>query len=105
MKNGLMVTPPANAIIAGKMFGHGVYGAINSTKSMGYTQNYGGESGWMFICQFEMGKYYHPTRTVNYPPQGYDSVWARKNDCGLLHDELIVYQNERVQITHLLEFK
>lgn len=105
MKNGLLATPPANAAIAGKMFGYGIYGAINSTKSMGYTRNYGGESGWMFVCQFEMGKYYHPTRTINLPPNGYDSIWARKSDCGLMHDELIVYNDSKVQITHLLEFK
>lgn len=105
MKNGLMTAPPSAASIAGKMFGNGIYGAINSTKSMGYTRQGYGQSGWMFICLFQMGKYYHPSRTISVPPAGYDSVWARTRDCNLLHDELIVYQNNRVQITHLLEFK
>lgn len=104
MQKGLMISPPSSTIITGKMFGNGIYGAVNSTKSMGYTRQGYGNSGWMFVCQFQMGRYYHPNRTINTPPDGYDSVWARANDCGLLHDELIVYKPSHAQITHLLEF-
>lgn len=102
MKNGLMTSPPSAAIISGKMFGNGIYGAVQSTKSMGYTS--GDNSMWMFICKFEMNKYYHPKTTMSYPPNGYDSIWAKAGDANLIHDELIVYKNDKVQITHLLEF-
>ncbi len=111
LKSGLRVSPPATAAIAGKMWGNGVYGAKKSSKSLGYT--YGrwgqttGESGWLYICQFAMGRTYFPKGwgTCNKPPAGYDSVWARAKDTGLRHDELIVYSNTRLTITHLIECK
>lgn len=103
MKNGLVASPPSTVLISGKMFGNGIYGAINSSKSMGYVSSRD-DTMWMFVCLFQMGNYYHPYRTIQLPPNGYNSVWARKADCGLAHDELIVYQDERAQITHLIEF-
>lgn len=111
LKSGLKTSPPSTAAIAGKMWGNGVYGAINSSKSLGYT--YGrwgqtaGESGWLFICGFGMGKIYYPRGYggCHQPPRGYDSVWATVANTGLQHDELIVYENNRVNITHLIECK
>ncbi|HOS16660.1 MAG TPA: WGR domain-containing protein, partial [Bacteroidales bacterium] len=57
LKSGLKIRPPSTASIAGSMFGNGIYGAINSSKSLGYTfgrwgQGGVGESGWLFICKF-----------------------------------------------------
>lgn len=113
LKSGLRVSPPATADIAGKMWGNGVYGAINSTKSLGYTLGrWGqttGESGWLYICQFAMGNIHYP-RNRGYnssfkPPTGHDSTWATTTNTGLNHDELIVYKNTAVNITHLLECK
>lgn len=113
LKSGLRVSPPATAAVAGKMFGNGIYGAVSSSKSLGYT--YGkwgqssGESGWLFICKFAMGKIYYP-KSGRYdpnfqPPSGHNSTWATPQNTGLYHDELIVYQNNRVNITHLIECK
>ena len=109
LKSGLKVSPPSTAYIAGKMFGNGLYGAINSFKSLGYTfgrwgGSSSGDSGWLFICDFAMGKTYSPTRTGP-PPSGYDSIWADANKVGLNHDELIVYKNHQVTIKYLLECK
>lgn len=103
--NGLKTSPPSTAYIAGKMFGNGIYGAINSTKSLGYTNISHSESGWLFVCDFAMGKYYCPKYSYNGPPNGYDSTWAKACDTSLLHDELIVYKNERAKIKYLLEIK
>jgi predicted DNA-binding WGR domain protein len=111
LKSGLRTSPPSTAAIAGKMWGNGVYGAINSSKSLGYT--YGrwgqssGEAGWLFICKFSMGKVHYPRGYGNCsrPPGGHDSIWATVANTGLNHDELIVYANNRVNITHLLECK
>ena len=113
LKSGLKTSPPTTAAIAGKMYGPGIYGAIHSTKSLGYT--YGkwgqssGESGWLFICQFALGKIFYPQDGRYNPnfrvPNGYNSTWATPENTGLYHDELIVYQNNRVNITHLLECK
>lgn len=111
LKSGLKISPPTTAAIAGKMWGCGCYGAINSSKSLGYT--YGrwgqssGESGWLFICRFSMGKIHYPMGYGNCqrPPRGYDSIWATVSNTGLQHDELIVYDDRRMNITHLLECK
>jgi poly [ADP-ribose] polymerase len=110
LKSGLKVSPPSTAAIAGKMFGNGIYGAINSTKSLGYTygrwgQGGVGDSGWLFICDFAMGRTYE-TRDSLYSgaPQGYDSVWAKAGS-SLSNDELIVYRKPQVKIKYLLECK
>lgn len=108
LKSGLKVSPPSTAAIAGKMFGNGIYGAINSTKSLGYTFNrWGqggvGDAGWLFICDFAMGKI-HETRHSCSQPHGYDSVWAKAGG-SLANDELIVYRNKQVKIKYLLECK
>lgn len=109
LKSGLRTAPPSTAYIAGKMFGNGVYGAINSSKSLGYT--YGrwggssGDSGWLFVCDFAMGKIDYPRHTCSRPAAGCDSVWAKADKVGLNHDELIVYKNNQVNIKFLLECK
>lgn len=108
LKSGLKVSPPSTAAIAGKMFGNGVYGAINSTKSLGYTygrwgQGGVGDSGWLFICDFAMGRIYSTQSSCD-KPSGYDSVWA-KAGYSLANDELIVYRNPQVNIKYLLECK
>jgi len=108
LKSGLKTSPPSTASIAGKMFGNGIYGAINSTKSLGYTFNrWGqggvGDAGWLYICDFAMGKIYE-TRDSCSPQRGYDSVWAKAGR-SLANDELIVYRNAQVTIKYLLECK
>lgn len=108
LKSGLKVSPPSTAAIAGKMFGNGIYGAINSTKSLGYTfgrwgQGGVGDSGWLFVCDFAMGKIYE-TRYSCQPQRGYDSVWAKAGS-SLANDELIVYRNGQVKVKYLLECK
>ena len=108
LKCGLKINPPSTVAIAGKMFGQGTYGAINSTKSLGYTfgrwgQGGVGQSGWLFVCKFAMGKIYETFQSCN-KPSGYDSVWAKAGS-NLRNDELIIYQNNRANITHLLECK
>jgi poly [ADP-ribose] polymerase len=109
LKSGLKTSPPSSAYIAGKMFGNGIYGAINSSKSLGYTFGRwgggGGDSGWLFVCDFAMGKIHEPTSTLNHPPSGHDSVWAKAHKVRLNHDELIVYRNNQVRIKYLLECK
>lgn len=110
LKSGIKTSPPSTAFIAGKMFGPGVYGAINSSKSLGYTfgrwgGNASSDSGWLFLCDFAMGKVYEPNSTCQSPPNGYNSVWAKANKVGLNHDELIVYNNNQVNIKYLLECK
>jgi poly [ADP-ribose] polymerase len=108
LKSGLKVSPPSTAAIAGKAFGNGIYGAINSTKSLGYTfgrwgQGGVGESGWLFICDFAMGRI-QDAKIAHYLQKGYDSLWAKAGD-RFYNDELIVYKNNQVNIKYLLECK
>ena len=108
LKSGLKVSPPSTAAIAGKMFGNGIYGAINSTKSLGYTFNrWGqggvGDAGWLFVCDFAMGRIYTTQGSCS-QPSGHDSVWA-KAGYSLSNDELIVYRNSQATIKYLLECK
>jgi poly [ADP-ribose] polymerase len=110
LKSGLKVSPPSTAAIAGKMWGNGLYGALNSTKSLGYTfgrwgQGSSNDAGWLWICDFAMGNINYPTRTCNYPPKGYDSIWATVANTGLNNDELIIYRNSQCTIKYLLECK
>ncbi len=111
LKSGLKTSPPSTAAIAGKMWGNGIYGAINSSKSLGYTfgrwGQSSGESGWLFICQFALGTVHYPKGYGNCsrPPSGHNSVWATVKNTGLNHDEIIIYENSRCNVTHLLECK
>jgi len=110
LRGGLKKSPPATAVIAGKMFGNGIYGADVSTKALNYSMgNWGqggvGDAAWLFVCQFAMGRTQTVTRQkLSGADSGYDSIYA-KGGYDLYNDEFIVYRNSQVKITHLLECK
>lgn len=108
LKSGLRAVPPSTAAIAGAMFGPGVYGATDSSKSLQYTAGrFGGKNTglcYMFICDFSMGKYYEIKSYGGNKPKGYDTIWAKAKNTGLRFDELIV-PNNHVKIKYLLELK
>lgn len=110
LKCGLKISPPSTAKIAGKLFGNGLYGAVNSTKSIGYCLDRWGQGGvgdaaFLFICSFAMGRTYSTTTYGCSKPSGYDSVWAKASANGLKNDELIVYSEDRIKVNYLLECK
>lgn len=110
LKSGLFISPPSTAAIAGKMFGNGVYGSQTASKSLGYSMGrWGqgkGDNGWLFVCNFAMGKAYYPTTYgMSKIPAEYDSCWALPAKTGLYNDELIVYNENQIQIKYLLELK
>lgn len=110
LKSGLKINPPSTARKAGSMMGNGCYGAINSTKSLGYSlgrwnQGGVGNSAWLFLADFALGKIYKTKRSEpNGPPSGYDSLWAEAG-FQLLNDEIVVYKENQVNLTILLECK
>ena len=109
-KQGLKVSPPNTAAIAGKLYGNGTYGSKTSSKSMGYTFGRWGQSandyGFLFVCDFAMGKAYYPNSYgIKSIPSGHDSCWALPEKTGLHNDELIVYKNEQVNLKYLLKLK
>lgn len=111
LKSGLKTSPPSTAAIAGKLFGNGIYGAKSSTKSLGYSldrwgQGGVGDSGWLFVCDFAMGKIYETNAWGDSMPHGYDSLWAKPTyNSRLKNEELIVYKNNQCNIKYLLEIK
>lgn len=110
LKSGLRVRPPATAKIAGALFGAGIYGTETSTKALGYTFNrWGqggvGDAGFMFICDFAMGKPYMATSYGCKRPAGYDSIHALPRTTGLSNDELIVPTEKQAKIKYMIELK
>jgi len=108
-KNGLIIPPVNAAHVCGRMFGNGVYGAINSTKSLNYSLGYWGGRGtqynnaFLFVMDMAMGTPQNVTSSkYNGADKGYDSVWAKKGQ-SLYNDELITYNLNQVTIKYLVE--
>lgn len=112
LMNGLIIPNYNAAHVTGRMFGNGIYGASNSTKSLNYSVGYWSgtknknPNAFLFVVKFIMGKTYYPTSSMGGgPPKGYDSIHAKKTKTGLLNDEYIVYTLPQQRITQLVELK
>ena len=111
LKQGLII-PPANAFqCTGRMFGNGIYGSEQSTKALNYATNYWNNSGdnnqrvFMLLCDFAMGKEYHPKNySGGFPMKGYDSTYIKPGTMNVINQESIVYSTEQVNIKYLCEF-
>jgi poly [ADP-ribose] polymerase len=117
VQQGLRIRP-SGAVIAGAMFGHGIYAASECDKSMGYTDSgrwRGGRSDgrvYMALYDMHLGKQmvierhdsscYDLHQVCN--KKGYDSVWAKKG-VSLYRHEYIIYRPEQCTIKYLIEFK
>ena len=109
LKSSLKLRPPSSVRLTASMFSNGIYFANCATKSLNYSCGYwGGGSNsriFMFIAQVAMGKYYIPSGpTSQRPPAGYDSYFAKAGKSGVLNDELVVFKEYQVNLTHLIEF-
>ena len=109
MKSGLKTAPPSTAAIAGKMFGNGIYFSDQSTKSLNYAYGYWHgsreENCFMFLCNVAMGNYHVPKGpSSQLPMRGSDSTFAQAHKSGVANNEMIVYRNEQVDLTRLIEF-
>lgn len=109
LKGGLIVPPTTAGHVTGRMFGPGLYGANNSTKSLNYSIGYWGArrskygNAFLFLADFAMGKTYTAKSAVSGgAPRGYDSVWAKKG-YSLYNDELIVYSLPQCTLKYLIE--
>ncbi len=111
LKQGLII-PPANAVqCTGRMFGNGIYGSQQSTKALNYATNYWNQAGdngervFMLLCDFALGKEYHPQgQQYNFPMAGYDSTYVAPGVANTINQESIVYSTEQVNIKYLCEF-
>ena len=112
MKRGFVLPKELpTAVIAGAMFGSGLYFSDQSTKSLNYSYGYWQGGGgydsncFMFVVDVAMGKYHVPSGPRNAPPPtGYDSTFAKGKQSGVLNNEMIVFRTGQANITHLIEF-
>ena len=118
LKSGLVLRP-ANAVITGKMFGHGLYFANEFKKSINYTSingSYwaGGTANDAYLAiyevhtgsQFEISQHddwCYDLDLDNLGSRGkYDSVYAKRG-VSLLNNEFIVYQEPQCTIKYLVK--
>jgi len=111
LKGGLIVPPSTAGHVTGRMFGNGLYGAINSTKSLNYSVGYWGakrssyRNAFLFLADFAMGRtekvYHSQGRGAS---RGYDSIWAKKGQ-SLYNDELIVFNLAQCTLKFLVELR
>jgi len=111
LHSGFRVIPPATAKITGKLYGHGVYFSDQSTKALNYSCGYWGgskdDNPFMFLCDVAMGKMFTPSSSYygSYPVKGYDSTFAKGGQSGVLNNEMIVYKENQINPTFLVEFR
>jgi len=107
LKGGLIIPPSTAGHVTGRMFGNGIYGANNSTKSLNYSIGYWGArrsvtgNAFLFLADFAMGRTQIATSSCG-PRSGYDSIWAKKGH-SLYNDELIVYTLGQCTLKYLVE--
>lgn len=110
---------PSNAVHNGSAFGDGIYFANESDKSLNYTSINGSywangntQYGFLFVYDVARGKTLELTSRHHgkYPPDGYDSVWAKKGmgynySWYLQNDEIIVYNSSQATPKYLLKIR
>jgi len=120
INSGLVLRP--NAVITGKMFGHGIYFAPKARKSFGYTSYHGsywagGNSNSAFMSLYDVayGKSYDVhSFDSQYHNFNYELLQKYCKDANCLHahagdmlrnDEIIVYKEEQTTIKYLVELR
>lgn len=113
VRNSLVLNP--NAVITGKMFGHGIYFAPSSMKSWGYTSNgkWTGTTSRKSIMGLYAVAYGKP---YNVEEWRLNAKWKEEMEnagCNSLHahegkdlraDEIIVYDEAAIVLNYLVEF-
>ena len=114
-----LVLRPTNAVITGKMFGYGLYGAPKARKSIGYTSLRGsywasGSSsrGFLALFDFHVGNSLKVKRHEGWMSSltyqklrakgDYDSLYV-VGGVDLINDEVIVYRENQLTIKYLVE--
>jgi poly [ADP-ribose] polymerase len=115
MHRGLIVPTNSDGIhIAGRMFGDGVYFSDQSTKSLNYSDGYWGGGGRgsnevsMFVADVAMGREMRPRdRMLAHSERErakYDSINVKGGTCGVMNNEMIQWNLDRIKLTYLAVF-
>ena len=120
MSNGLILNP--NAVITGKMFGKGLYSALQPQKSFNYTSYHNsywahGSSDRAFMGLYEVhygkpyivsdfnSKYYDFNYNKLREEGDYDCLHADSKKGMLRNDEIVVYREDQMDIRYLVELR
>lgn len=120
LSSGLLLNP--NAVITGKMFGKGLYSALQPRKSFNYTSYNNsywahGNSDTAFMGLYEThygnpyivadfnSKYYDFDYNKLRKEGNYDCLHADSRKGMLRNDEIIVYREDQMDIRYLVELK
>jgi len=112
LKNGLIVPKSGGSYhVTGRMFGDGLYFSDQSTKSLNYAQGGTWDNGprdnncFMFLFDVAMGNYHVPSGSNSQLHRyGYDSVFAKGRESGVMNNEMIVYRLGQAVPRYLVEF-
>lgn len=127
-----LVLRPTNAVITGKLFGHGIYFANNADKSLGYIDggrwnNSSSKQTWLAVYDVHMGNAWvlqnrdfisnihnkmDDKKILQYKDNNnnnYDCVWAKSGlnygGSPLRKDEIIIYNELQCTIKYLIEVR
>lgn len=135
LRKGLFVPPVRGSsfVTTGRMFGDGIYFSDQSTKALNYAYGYApgmiktsdqlGNSFFMFLANVAMGWEFQPNK-LGYGTQftqaalqqahngtdpkigkRYNSISVKGGTCGVLNNEMIVWDTKQINLKYLCEFK
>jgi len=132
LRKGLFVPPThgTSIVTTGRMFGDGVYFSDQSTKSLNYARGVApgmngrstsrNETCFMLLADVAMGWEFQPNRrgltrfdsvALNAAHHGsddkgrkYNSISVKGGTCGVLNNEMIVWNTNQVNVRYLCEF-
>lgn len=119
LKNGMIIAPQNSTYqIAGRLFGNGIYLSDQSTKALNYSHGYWDSQSrdnhcFMFLTHAALGKEYLAkdsdkatySRNSPLPYVGYQSTYVKAGSCGVMNNEMIIYDKRQLNISYLCEFK
>ena len=116
LRTGLYVPPTSgtNIVIAGRMFGDGVYLSNQSTKSLQYAGSGGRGTAFMLLNDVAMGSEFRPDTwsnagrlartTLNKFGKPFNSINVKAGTAGVRNHEAIVWNVDQIRCKHLVEF-
>jgi poly [ADP-ribose] polymerase len=110
LKNGFIIPKSSEGHVTGRLFGDGIYGSDESTKSLNYACGFWNgkyePTCFMFLADFAMGRTYSPKRTFEkLPAPGSDSTLVPGGTAGVINNEMIIYNPAQSKISFLIEFE
>lgn len=127
LRKGMFVPPTSGTSIriAGRMFGDGIYFSDQSTKALNYSHGFwGGVAGnrdncFMLLSEVVLGNEFRPYQNGGWSGatsvrkahtgtdakgRKFDSISIKGGTCGVLNNEIIVWNTDQIRVTYICEF-